>query len=238
MRRPVIVALDFPSAKETFEFLHRFKDEKLFVKVGMELYYKEGPSIIEKLKYEGHDIFLDLKLHDIPNTVYHAMKNVASFGVDLVNVHAAGGVTMMQKAKEGLENGTPFNKKTPLCIAVTQLTSTTEMILNEEIGIEGSIENTVLKYAKLTEASGLDGVVCSTWEANRIKEACGERFLTVTPGIRLKMDRVDDQARVADPFTAKQNGSSFIVVGRTITQSKNPVKTYETVVSQWEGLYV
>lgn len=231
MNKPII-ALDFPSEKEVFTFLDQFQEE-LFVKVGMELFYQEGPSIIHKIKERGHNIFLDLKLHDIPNTVKSAMKGLAKLGVDLVNVHAAGGKLMMESAIEGLEAGTTEGKKRPSIIAVTQLTSTTEEQMQTEQKISLSLLESVLHYAALTKEAGLDGVVCSVLEAKAISEVCGEDFLRVTPGIRLSGGENHDQKRVATPDFARKNGSSLIVVGRAITQAENPLKAYKTVCTLW-----
>lgn len=237
MRTP-IVALDFPSQREVEQFLSHFGEEQLFVKVGMELFYREGTSILKYLKERNHRIFLDLKLHDIPNTVKSAMRNLAILGVDMVNVHAAGGVSMMKAALEGLQEGTPAGQKRPICIAVTQLTSTSEEVMQRELWIEKSLEETVLHYAKLAQDSGLDGVVCSTLEVPNIRNKCGEEFVTVTPGIRMADDQVNDQVRIATPARARELGSTYIVVGRSITKAANPREAYETVTKQWEGLTV
>jgi len=233
VERPLIVALDFEGKEKVQTFLSSFQ-EPLFVKVGMELYFKEGPSIIYFLKEKGHRIFLDLKLHDIPNTVRQAMKNLARLGVDIVNVHASGGMKMMEAALEGLEQGTPLGQNRPKIIAVTQLTSTSESVLKEEILIETSLMETVLHYAKLAQKSGLDGVVCSTHEVERIREVCGESFLTITPGIRLANDHHNDQVRVATPRLAREKGSTGIVVGRSITKAKDPYEAYMIVKKDWE----
>ncbi|MDF9824615.1 orotidine-5'-phosphate decarboxylase [Breznakia sp. PF5-3] len=219
-----IVALDFSTKTETIEFLKKF-DEPIFVKIGMELTYACGLEIIEAVKEMGHQIFLDLKLHDIPNTVKGGMKNLASLGVDIVNLHCAGGSTMMKAAMEGLEEGA-VNGKPPLCIGVTQLTSTSKEMMNDELLIDGEVLDVVLHYAKNAKDSGLDGVVCSVHEANAIHKLCGDDFLTVTPGIRLSTDSVDDQKRVATPEYAKEQGCDYIVVGRSITKSENPKQTY------------
>jgi orotidine-5'-phosphate decarboxylase len=235
VNHPLIVALDFPSIEEVKKFLQPFHDESMFVKVGMELYYQEGPAIIAFLKEQGHQIFLDLKLHDIPNTVKQAMKGLACLGVDLINVHAAGGVKMMEAALEGLEAGTETGKKRPLCIAVTQLTSTNEQMLHDELLIERSMEETVLHYASLAKKSGLDGVVCSAKEVPLIRKRLGEEFLTVTPGIRFSADDKNDQVRVVTPFQAKQLGSSAIVVGRSITKAVNPHEAYKQLQREWQG---
>ncbi|MDL2028009.1 orotidine-5'-phosphate decarboxylase [Bacillus subtilis] len=231
-----IIALDFASAEETLTFLAPFQQEPLFVKVGMELFYQEGPSIVKQLKERNCELFLDLKLHDIPTTVNKAMKRLASLGVDLVNVHAAGGKKMMQAALEGLEEGTPAGKKRPLLIAVTQLTSTSEQIMKDELLIEKSLIDTVVHYSKQAEESGLDGVVCSVHEAKAIYQAVSPSFLTVTPGIRMSEDAANDQVRVATPAIAREKGSSAIVVGRSITKAEDPVKAYKAVRLEWEGI--
>ena len=230
------IALDFASAEETLAFLAPFQQEPLFVKVGMELFYQEGPSIVKQLKERNCELFLDLKLHDIPTTVNKAMKRLASLGVDLVNVHAAGGKKMMQAALEGLEEGTPAGKKRPSLIAVTQLTSTSEQIMKDELLIEKSLIDTVVHYSKQAEESGLDGVVCSVHEAKAIYQAVSPSFLTVTPGIRMSEDAANDQVRVATPAIAREKGSSAIVVGRSITKAEDPVKAYKAVRLEWEGI--
>lgn len=229
-----IIALDFATKSEVLQFLKPF-NEKLFVKVGMELYFQEGPTIVNDLKERGHDVFLDLKLHDIPNTVKSAMKGLANLGADLVNVHAAGGLRMMEDAIEGLEAGTSTGKTRPLIIGVTQLTSTSEQQMKEEQNIHSSLHDSVLHYASLSKQAGLDGVVCSVLEAASIKEVCGQQFLRVTPGIRLNDGQGHDQIRIATPKVARLEGSSLIVVGRAITQSNNAVETYHMVKQQWEG---
>ncbi|MGQ9007312.1 orotidine-5'-phosphate decarboxylase [Bacillus stercoris] len=231
-----IIALDFASAEETLAFLAPFQQEPLFVKVGMELFYQEGPSIVKQLKERNCELFLDLKLHDIPTTVNKAMKRLASLGVDLVNVHAAGGKKMMQAALEGLEEGTPAGKKRPSLIAVTQLTSTSEQIMKDELLIEKSLIDTVVHYSKQAEESGLDGVVCSVHEAKAIYQAVSPSFLTVTPGIRMSEDAANDQVRIATPAIAREKGSSAIVVGRSITKAEDPVKAYKAVRLEWEGI--
>lgn len=234
MRQTPIIALDFPTAEEAFEFLTPFKGQA-FVKVGMQLYYQEGPSIVSRLKAQGYDVFLDLKLHDIPNTVKSAMEVLAKHGADLVNVHAAGGKEMMAAAVEGLEKGTPAGQQRPAIIAVTQLTSTDEAQMQREQLIQAPLAEAVVHYAKLAKEAGLDGVVCSVHEARYIAEACGEQFLKVTPGIRLADHATDDQKRIASPHVARQEGSTHIVVGRAITQATEPVKAYEIVQADWEG---
>ncbi|QDW91856.1 orotidine-5'-phosphate decarboxylase [Staphylococcus chromogenes] len=228
MKNTPIIALDFASKEEVMTFLKPF-DESLFVKVGMELFYQTGPTLIKDIKALGHDIFLDLKLHDIPNTVGKAMEGLAKLEVDLVNVHAAGGSEMMCRAVEGLRTQ---NEKTKI-IAVTQLTSTTETMLHEEQNIQTSIEEAVLNYAKLAQQSGLDGVVCSPLETQLITEHCGSSFLKVTPGIRPANSARNDQKRVTTPEDAKQLGSTHIVVGRPITQSAQPVERYHQIKESW-----
>ncbi|MBI5974551.1 orotidine-5'-phosphate decarboxylase [Staphylococcus canis] len=228
MKKTPIIALDFASKDEVMRFLHQF-DEPLFVKVGMELFYQTGPELIQAIKALGHDIFLDLKLHDIPNTVSKAMEGLAQLNVDLVNVHAAGGRIMMERAIEGLRKHNPDIK----IIAVTQLTSTTEAQLHEEQNIQTSMEEAVLNYAKLAQSSGLDGVVCSPLEATMIREQCGEAFLKVTPGIRPQNSDANDQKRVTTPEEAKVLGATHIVVGRPITQSENPVESYHQIKESW-----
>lgn len=228
-----MVALDFSTRKEVYEFLLQF-DEPIYVKIGMELTYSFGFEIIREVKAMGHHIFLDLKLHDIPNTVKQAMKNLAKLDVDVVNLHAAGGSAMMRAAIEGLEEGSVDGKR-PLCIAVTQLTSTSQAAMNEELGIPGSVQDSVIHYAKLAKESGLDGVVCSVHEAKAIHDACGDQFLTVTPGIRLASDSKDDQKRVATPQYAYEQGCDYIVVGRSITKANDKVATYHMIEDIMEG---
>lgn len=235
MDKSLIIAMDFAGKNEVLRFLEQFGDEKLFLKVGMELFYQEGPSIVHELKNQGHDIFLDLKLHDIPNTVKSAMKGLARLGCDLVNVHAAGGKEMMEAALEGLDSGTSSGQARPACIAVTQLTSTSEEQMKKEQLIPVSLEESVLHYASLAKQANLDGVVCSTFEARPINQLLGSTFLTVTPGIRLKSDDVQDQKRVATPEFAKSEGVSSIVVGRSITKSENPLEKYLLFKQSWEG---
>jgi len=233
MKNSPIIALDFPSAEKAFQFLTAF-DESLFVKVGLELYLQEGPSIVSSLKEKGHDVFLDLKLHDIPNTVQSAMRGLATIGADLVNVHAAGGKRMMEAAIEGLEAGTGSGKKRPAILAVTQLTSTSESQMREEQLIERPLIDSVVHYAGLAKDAGLDGVVCSVAEAAAIRSVFGQSFLKVTPGIRLDNGESHDQKRVATPAIAKSSGSTHIVVGRAITSSADPVAAYHDIVKWWE----
>ena len=228
-----IVALDFSRKEDVMNFLDKF-EEPIYVKVGMELTYAFGFEMIREIKSRGHKIFLDLKLHDIPNTVKNGMKNLAKLDVDIVNLHAAGGSAMMKAAMEGLAEGA-VNGKRPLCIAVTQLTSTSQEAMNEELLIPGEVKDVVISYAKLAKESGLDGVVCSVQEARGIHEACGADFLTVTPGIRLSDDSKDDQKRVATPAFAKEEGCDYIVVGRSITKSADPLATYHEIEQTMEG---
>lgn len=229
-----IIALDFPNEGETEQFLKLFPDEELFVKVGMELFYQAGASFIQKIQEHGHHIFLDLKLHDIPNTVYRAMQVLASLNVDMVNVHAAGGKEMMKAALNGLVEGTPSGKSRPLLIAVTQLTSTNEQQMQHEQLISTSLKESVLHYAHIAYESGLDGVVCSALEANDIANHTSSQFLRVTPGIRMTGDSSDDQKRVVSPGQAKKMGSSFIVIGRSITKAQDPLQAYKRVLKDWE----
>jgi orotidine-5'-phosphate decarboxylase len=235
MKKPLIIALDFAGKEEVNRFLTHFENEKLFLKVGMELFYQEGPSIIYELKEKGHEIFLDLKLHDIPNTVKSAMKGLAGLGCDMVNVHAAGGKAMMEAALEGLEAGRCSGKR-PFCIAVTQLTSTSEQQMKSEQLIPVTLNESVLHYASLAKEAGLDGVVCSSFEAREISARLGESFLTVAPGIRLLTDDAGDQKRVATPKFARAEGASAIVVGRSITKSENPFEKYIQCKQSWEGI--
>lgn len=227
-----IIALDFSNKEEVLNFLDKF-NEPLFVKVGMELYYQEGPEIVKLIKERGHQIFLDLKLHDIPNTVYKAMKGLAKLNVDLTNCHAAGGSEMMKAALKGLQEGSVNGHKTQL-IAVTQLTSISTEMMEKEQGISGSLESSVLRYAKLAYDCGLDGVVCSALEANAIKNVTNDSFIRVTPGIRLSENSKDDQVRIATPDNAKSLGSSQMVVGRAITAADDPQAAYTKIKEMWE----
>ena len=225
-KKDVIIACDFASASELYAFLALFPREKPFLKIGMELFYAEGPAIVREAKARGHRVFLDLKLHDIPTTVKKAMSVLASLHVDMVNVHAAGASSMMAAAREGLGDG-------PLLIAVTQLTSTSEEVLRREILIDRPMEETVMLYAQNAKSSGLDGVVCSPLEAKAVHDACGSGFLTVTPGIRLAGDDAGDQVRVMTPARAKEAGSDFIVVGRSITKASDPLAAYRRCVEEF-----
>ena len=230
----ICIALDFKNKVEVKEFLEKFKDEKLYVKVGMELFYGEGIEMVKMIKEMGHNIFLDLKLHDIPNTVKSAMKQLAKLDVDMVNVHASGGKAMMKAAIEGLEEG-KIGKERPKCIAVTCLTSLDQEVLNDELLIEKPLEEVVLKWANNAKEAGLDGVVCSPLESKIIHDNLGVDFLTVTPGIRLTSDNVNDQKRVTTPAMARELTSSYIVVGRTITISDDPYATYKKVYQDFQG---
>ena len=232
MGKDVIIACDFSSAKDTFDFLDKFTEEKPFVKIGMELYYAEGPSIVREIKNRGHKIFLDLKLHDIPNTVKKAMSVLSSLDVDMTNLHAAGTIEMMKAAVEGL---TKADGTRPILIAVTQLTSTSEARMQNELLINASINDTIVKYAENAKSAGLDGVVCSPLEAGMVKEACSKEFITVTPGVRFADGEVGDQVRVTTPEKAKEIGSDYIVVGRPITQAADPVAAYRRCVSEFVG---
>ncbi len=229
-KRDVIIACDFSSKEQTLNFLDKFTGRKPFVKIGMELFYAEGPEIVRTIKARGHRIFLDLKLHDIPNTVKKAMSVLRNLDVDMTNVHAAGTVDMMKAAIEGLtrEDGTR-----PLLIAVTQLTSTSEERMQKELLIGASINDTIVKYAENAKAAGLDGVVCSPLEAAMVKEACGKEFMTVTPGVRFADGDVGDQVRVTTPERAREIGSDFIVVGRPITAADDPVAAYERCMKEF-----
>lgn len=230
MGKDVIIACDFSSAKDTFDFLDKFTDEKPFVKIGMELFYAEGPSIVREIKKRGHKIFLDLKLHDIPNTVKKAMSVLSNLDVDMTNLHAAGTVEMMKAAVEGL---TKADGTRPILIAVTQLTSTSEERMQNELLINASINDTIVKYAENAKLAGLAGVVCSPLEAGMVKEACGTAFMTVTPGVRFADGEVGDQVRVTTPAKAKEIGSDYIVVGRPITQAADPVAAYRRCVKEF-----
>ena len=229
-KRDVIIACDFSSKEQTLNFLDKFTGRKPFVKIGMELFYAEGPEIVRTIKERGHRIFLDLKLHDIPNTVKKAMLVLRNLDVDMTNVHAAGTVDMMKAAIEGLtrEDGTR-----PLLIAVTQLTSTSEERMQKELLIGASINDTIVKYAENAKAAGLDGVVCSPLEAAMVKDACGKEFMTVTPGVRFADGEVGDQVRVTTPERAKEIGTDYIVVGRPITQAADPVAAYKRCMAEF-----
>ena len=222
-RNEVIVAADFPTGDALDHFLGRLGDQRPYLKVGMELFYGAGPDLVRRLKGEGYSVFLDLKLHDIPNTVGSAMAVLRDLGADMVNLHAGGGSAMMEAAKEGL---TRPDWTRPLLIAVTQLTSTSKKMLNQELLIPGEVDRAVAHYAKVTQAAGLDGVVCSARETALVKATCGTGFLTVTPGIRFAEGDVQDQVRVMTPQAAREAGSDFIVVGRPITSAPDPRAAY------------
>lgn len=230
MGKDVIIACDFNSKNEVLNFLDLFKEEKPFLKIGMELYYAEGPEIVRQIKKRGHKIFLDLKLHDIPNTVMKAMKVLSNLDVDMCNLHASGSIKMMEAALQGLtrQDGTR-----PLLIAVTQLTSTSEEVMQNELLINKPLDKVVMQYAENAKIAGLDGVVCSPLEARKVKNKCGENFITVTPGVRFADGEVGDQVRVTTPAKAKELGSDYIVVGRPITKAENPVEVYRRCVREF-----
>ena len=232
MGKDVIIACDFDSAEKTFAFLDLFKEEKPFVKIGMELYYAEGPSIVREIKKRGHKIFLDLKLHDIPNTVKKSMAVLSRLDVDMTNLHAAGTVRMMQAAIEGL---TREDGSRPMLIAVTQLTSTDQESMEKDLLIKENIADVVMHYAHNAKIAGLDGVVCSPREAGKVHERCGDGFVTVTPGVRFADGDVGDQKRVMTPAEAKKIGSDYIVVGRPITAAEDPVAAYRRCVAEFVG---
>lgn len=242
MAKDVIIACDFNNAHDTILFLDKFNKiresisacdninyglSRPFVKIGMEIFYSEGPDIVRKLKERGHKVFLDLKLHDIPNTVKKTMEVLGSYGVDIVNVHAGGTIPMMQAAKQGLMNGAARFAEKPLLIAVTQLTSTDEETMQRDLLIDKSMDEVVSHYAKNAKEAGLDGVVCSAHEAGKVHNLCGSDFVTVTPGIRLAGDAVGDQKRVMTPAMAREAGADYIVVGRSITAADDPVEAYK-----------
>ena len=230
MGKDVIIACDFDSAEKTFAFLDKFTGRKPFVKIGMELYYAEGPSIVKEIKKRGHKIFLDLKLHDIPNTVKKSMAVLSRLDVDMTNLHAAGTKRMMSAAIEGLtrEDGTR-----PLLIAVTQLTSTDQESMENDLLIHEPIDKVVMHYASNAKDAGLDGVVCSPLEAGKVHDTCGAKFLTVTPGVRFADGDIGDQKRVMTPAEAKKIGSDYIVVGRPITAAEDPVAAYERCIAEF-----
>lgn len=230
MKRDVIIACDFSSAEETYKFLDKFTGKKPFVKIGMELFYAEGPEIVRQLKKRGHQIFLDLKLHDIPNTVKKSMAVLSRLDVDMCNLHAAGTIEMMRAALEGL---TRPDGTRPLLIAVTQLTSTSEERMHKDLLINGNINDVVVHYAKNAKEAGLDGVVCSPLEAGIVKKACGNDFITVTPGIRFADSATGDQVRITTPERAREIGTDFIVVGRPITAADDPVAAYQRCLNEF-----
>ena len=232
MGKDVIVACDFASAEATFAFLDKFAgcERKPFLKIGMELYYAEGPAIVKGIKARGHKIFLDLKLHDIPNTVKKAMAVLSKLDVDITNLHAAGATAMMQGALEGL---TRPDGTRPLLIAVTQLTSTDQETMERDLLIKEPIDQVVMHYAETAKNAGLDGVVCSPLEAGKVHDRCGKQFLTITPGVRFADGDIGDQKRVMTPAAAKEIGSDYIVVGRPITAAADPVAAYERCVAEF-----
>ena len=232
MSKDVIIACDFSSKEEVMNFLDKFQEEKPFLKIGMELFYAEGPEIVKEIKKRGHKIFLDLKLHDIPNTVKKSMAVLSRLDVDMCNLHAGGTIPMMEEAIEGLtrEDGTR-----PILIAVTQLTSTSQENMTRDLLIDTPIDEVVMHYAKNAKIAGLDGVVCSPLEAGKVHEVCGEEFVTVTPGVRFADGEVGDQVRVTTPAKAKEIGSDYIVVGRPITAAADPVAAYRRCVEEFLG---
>ena len=232
MSKDVIIALDFDSKEKVFSFLDKFEGKKPFVKIGMELYYAEGPEIVKEIKKRGHKIFLDLKLHDIPNTVKKAMKVLSELDVDMTNLHAGGTINMMKAAIEGL---TRADGTRPMLIAVTQLTSTDQESMENDLLIKEPIDKVVMHYAENAKKAGLDGVVCSPLEAGKVHGVCGNEFVTVTPGVRLAGDAVGDQKRVTTPSIAREIGSDYIVVGRSITGAENPVEAYERCLKEFLG---
>ncbi|MBG9982458.1 orotidine-5'-phosphate decarboxylase [Aerococcaceae bacterium DSM 111020] len=232
-----IIALDFPTGKEALDFVDLFERESLNVKIGMELFYIEGPRIVQELRSRGHNIFLDLKLHDIPNTVKSAMNSLARLEIDMVTVHCQGGLKMLEAAIEGLESGTQQTEQPPLIVGITQLTSTSPKHVHSEQLLDSQItlEESVLKYAQLAKQAGLDGVVSSPLESKAIKQTISSNFSVVTPGIRMDINPMDDQIRIATPAQAAQLQSDYIVVGRPITQAKNPVLVYQTITTEWQN---
>ncbi len=232
MGKDVIIALDFQTADEALNFLCKFDDNRPFVKVGMELFYSTGPTLIKELKDRGHKVFLDLKMHDIPNTVKKAMQSISKLGVDMTNVHAGGGIEMMKKALEGVTNE---EGDRPILIAVTQLTSTSQSVMKEELLIAGNIDEVVQQYAANAKSAGLDGVVCSPMESPIIHESLDSDFITVTPGIRYKDGSMDDQVRVTTPADARKLTSDYIVVGRPITKADDPVSAYQRCLKDFKG---
>lgn len=230
MAKDVIIACDFSSRAEVLGFLDKFNERKPFVKIGMELFYAEGPEIVREIKARGHKIFLDLKLHDIPNTVKKAMSVLSGLDIDMCNVHASGTSAMMSAALEGLVR--PDGTR-PLLIAVTQLTSTSEERMQKELLIKSSLEETVLHYAQNAKGAGLDGIVCSPLESGMVKKHCGEAFLTITPGVRFADSKSDDQVRITTPSKARELGSDYIVVGRPITEAEDPVEAYKRCLNEF-----
>ncbi len=232
MNHDVIIACDFPTREETMAFLNRFGDRRPFVKIGMELYYAAGPAMVQEIKERGHKIFLDLKLHDIPNTVKRSMNVLSRLGVDMTNLHAAGTIAMMEAAREGL---TRPDGSRPLLIAVTQLTSTSEDRMRNELLIDRPLDEVVMTYAENAKKAGLDGVVCSPLEAGKVHQVCGTDFCTVTPGIRFADGEVGDQVRITTPAKAREIGSDYIVVGRPITAAEDPLAAYERCMTEFCG---
>lgn len=231
--KDLIIAMDFPSKEKADEFLVNFKGQKLFLKIGMELFYKEGPQIVKEYKKLGHKIFLDLKLHDIPNTVKSATKSLIDLDVDMINFHISGGFNMLKEANEVIIN----SNKNIIALGVTMLTSNDESIMHKEIKIDNnlSLNDLILSYANLAKNAGLQGIVCSALEVPKIKENLGENFITVTPGIRPKSSQSDDQKRVVSPSDARNLGSDYIVVGRPITKSENPLDAYRKIKKEFLG---
>lgn len=232
MGKDVIIACDFSSAQQTFDFLDKFTGKKPFVKIGMELFYAEGPSIVKELKKRGHKIFLDLKLHDIPNTVKKSMAVLSNLDVDMTNLHAGGTKRMMEAALEGL---TRPDGTRPILIAVTQLTSTDQESMENDLLIKEPLDKVVMHYAQNAKEAGLDGVVCSPLEAGKVHDTCGKEFITVTPGVRFADGDIGDQKRVTTPAKAKETGSDYIVVGRPITAAEDPVAAYERCCNEFIG---
>ncbi len=232
MGKDVIIACDFNNKNETIQFLSKFTEEKPYVKIGMELFYSEGPEIVRHIKQMGHKIFLDLKLHDIPNTVMKSMRALSNLDIDMVNLHAAGTIAMMEAALKGL---TREDGSRPLIIAVTQLTSTSEERMKSDLLIDKSLDEVVMHYAKNAKEAHLDGVVCSPLEAGKVHDVCGQEFLTVTPGVRFEDNATGDQVRVTTPARAKELGSDYIVVGRPITEASNPVEAYRRCIKEFLG---
>jgi orotidine-5'-phosphate decarboxylase len=232
MGKDVIIACDFSNREEVLSFLSKFSEKKPYVKIGMELFYAEGSEIIKLISSMGHKIFLDLKLHDIPNTVKKAMKVLSEYNVDMVNIHAAGTISMMEAAIEGL---TRKDGSRPLLVAVTQLTSTDEERMKKEILIDKPLEEVVMHYAKCAKKAGLDGVVCSPLEAGKVHDVCGKEFLTVTPGVRFADNESGDQKRITTPAKAKEQGSDYIVIGRPVTQANDPIEAYRRCLREFVG---
>ena len=230
MSKDVIIACDFNGKKEVFEFLDKFTEEKPYLKIGMELFYAEGPEIVREIKKRGHKIFLDLKLHDIPNTVKKSMAVLSGLDVDMCNLHASGTKAMMEAALEGL---TRPDGTRPLLIGVTQLTSTSQERMTEDLLIDRPIDEVVMHYAETAKNAGLDGIVCSPLEAGKVHDRCGKNFLTITPGVRFADGDIGDQKRVMTPAAAKEIGSDYIVVGRPITAAEDPVAAYERCVAEF-----